>query len=145
VSGEEKWGQAPAKQRNFLGFAWDGRSQSPFFLTIHHSPLTKLGFSLTDGTFTVTFGSLLQLAVTDQALTMDNRFWIGMSLIVSGMLCILAVLGILAFIIQQVFRQYADLSMGFRGVGDWVVALLVLFGLAGIGMIAVGVRIGIRK
>jgi hypothetical protein len=27
----EKWGQAPAKQRNFLGFAWDGRSQSPFF------------------------------------------------------------------------------------------------------------------
>jgi hypothetical protein len=76
---------------------------------------------------------------------MDNRFWIGMSLIVSGMLCILAVLGILAFIIQQVFRQYADLSMGFRGVGDWVVALLVLFGLAGIGMIAVGVRIGVRK
>jgi hypothetical protein len=27
----KKWGQAPAKQRNFLGFAWDGRSQSPFF------------------------------------------------------------------------------------------------------------------
>ena len=111
----------------------------------HYSPLTNLRFSLTGSTLTVTFGSLLQLAVTDQASTMDNRFWIGMSLIVSGMLCILAVLGILAFIIQQVFRQYADLSMGFHGVGDWVVALLVLFGLAGIGMVAVGVRIGTRR
>src|SRR5207244_8605516 len=29
--GVKKWGQAPAKQRNFLRLAWDGRSQSPFF------------------------------------------------------------------------------------------------------------------
>ena len=31
----KKWGQAPAKQRDFLGFAWDGRSQSPFFTSSH--------------------------------------------------------------------------------------------------------------
>ena len=35
--------------------------------------------------------------------------------------------------------------MGIHGVGDWVIALLVLFGLAGIGMVAVGVRIGTRR
>ena len=27
----KKWGQPPAKQRNFVGLAWDDRSQSPFF------------------------------------------------------------------------------------------------------------------
>src|SRR5437763_15441316 len=30
------WGQAPAKQRYFFDFAWDGRSQFPFF---HKQPI----------------------------------------------------------------------------------------------------------
>jgi hypothetical protein len=43
----KKWGQAPAKQRIFLGLTWDGRSQSPFFHkfsapTAHHGYRTAL-------------------------------------------------------------------------------------------------------
>ena len=34
----KNWGQAPAKQRDFLGFACDGRSQSPFF---HKQPIQE--------------------------------------------------------------------------------------------------------
>jgi hypothetical protein len=75
----------------------------------------------------------------------DRRLWIATVLVLCGTICLLAVLGIVAFICYQVFQRGGDVGSGFRGVGDWVITLLVLFGVVGAAIVGIGVLVGIRR
>jgi hypothetical protein len=65
-----------------------------------------------------------------------------MMLIACGMVCILATLGVAAFVVSLVFR---DSALPFRGVEDWYVPFLFVSLAIGLGMIVTGTVLAARR
>lgn len=74
---------------------------------------------------------------------MESRSVISVALLLAGTLCILATLGLVAFIVYLVF-QHQPTTNPFRSVEAWAVPLLFLALITGAAMVVTAVVIGIR-
>jgi hypothetical protein len=75
---------------------------------------------------------------------MESRCVISVALLFAGTFCIVATLGLVAFIVYLVF-QHQTTPTPFRSVEDWAVPLLFLALITGTAMVVTAVVIGIRR
>jgi hypothetical protein len=73
---------------------------------------------------------------------MNARMAVGVALIFCGTLCLLAVLGVFAFVIHLVFTE--DLNP-FRSVEAWAVPFMFFAVLVALGMIIAGAVVAVRQ